>query len=318
MGLGKDRFRTRRVTVQVHDMTVFSAVDAAFEGFRVTWEKPKTLLIWTGFFLLVNLLLPLAMFGLGLNSKMEEFEAATANPSPDPAAAMESLGAVAPLYLLFISVGLVVGAMIAAAVFRLVLDPEDSVRHPVQFGREEARLIVLALAYTLLFTLAVVVAVLVGGVVAGIAAAAGASPAVGGLIGFALMGGLLYVSVRMSLGPVITFSEGRIAIFDSWAMTRGLFWPILGAYVLAAIAILIFYLLSAVLAAALGALLAGGDLKAVGRVMNPDMTSLRAFFSPGQVLMIVFGAFMSAVYNAVMSAPAAVIYREIRRRGLAA
>ncbi|MCA3709177.1 MAG: hypothetical protein INF02_05170 [Phenylobacterium sp.] len=42
------------------------------------------------------------------------------------------------------------------------------------------------------------------------------------------------------------------------------------------------------------------------------MTSLQAFFSPGQVLMILFGSLTSAVFNAVMSAPAAVIYREIR------
>jgi hypothetical protein len=49
--------------------------------------------------------------------------------------------------------------------------------------------------------------------------------------------------------------------------------------------------------------------------MNPDMTSLQTFFSPGQVLMILFGALTSAVYNAVMSAPAAVMYREIRAQG---
>ena len=199
-------------------MTVFSAVDAAFEGFRVTWEKPKTLLIWTGFFLVVNLLTPLALFGLGLNGRMEEFEAATANPSQDPTAAMESLAALAPLYAILIPVGLVVQAMIAAAVFRLVLNPEDSQKHPVQFGREEAHLIVLTLAYTVLFTGAVVFAVLAGGTVAGVAAAAGAGPIVGILTGFGLMGGLLYVAIRMSLGPVITFSEGRIAVFDSWAL----------------------------------------------------------------------------------------------------
>jgi hypothetical protein len=66
--LEKNRFKALRVTVQVRDMTVFSATDAAFEGFRVTWEKPRTLLIWTGFFLVVNLLMPLALFGLGLGN----------------------------------------------------------------------------------------------------------------------------------------------------------------------------------------------------------------------------------------------------------
>ncbi|MCA6326143.1 hypothetical protein, partial [Phenylobacterium sp.] len=290
----------------------FSATDAAFEGFRLTWEKPRTLLIWTGFFLAVNLLMPLVLFGLGLNTQMAALEEASRNPSPDPDVAIESMVALAPLYAILLPVGLVVQAMIAAAVFRLVLDPEDSRVHPVQFGAEEARLIVLALAYTLLFLVAVVAATLVGGMIAGIAAAVGAGRFTGILVSFSLMAGLVYVAVRMSLGPVITFSEGRLAIFDSWAMTRNLVWPILGAYVLAVIAVVIFYLLSLLLAAALTTLLSGGDLGALGRVMSPDMTSLQAFFSPGQVLMILFGSLTSAVFNAVMSAPAAVIYREIR------
>ena len=295
-------------------MTVFSATDAAFEGFRVTWEKPRTLLIWTGFFLVVNLLMPLALFGLGLNSSLADLEAASANPSNDPSAALESFMSLAPLYGILIPVGLIVQAVIAAAVFRLVLDPEDSRRHPVQFGREEARLIALSLIYTLLFILAVVAVVLVGGIAAGLMGLTGAGPFFGVLIGFALSGLLVYVAVRMSLGPVITFSEDRLAIFDSWRLTQGLFWPMFGTYALAIIAILIFYLLSMVLVAALGAILSGGDVAAVGKVMAPDMSSLKAYFSPGQVLMLLFGAFMSAVYNAVMSAPAAVIYRGIRAR----
>ena len=133
-------------------MTVFSATDAAFEGFRLTWEKPKTLLIWTGFFLVVNLLMPLALFGLGLNTQMAALEEVSRNPSPDPDVAIESMAALAPVYAILLPAGLVVQAMIAAAVFRLVLDPEDSRVHPVQFGAEEARLIVLALAYTLLIS----------------------------------------------------------------------------------------------------------------------------------------------------------------------
>jgi hypothetical protein len=295
-------------------MTVFSATDAAFEGFRLTWEKPKTLLIWTGFFLVVNLLMPLALFGLGLNTQMAALEEVSRNPSPDPDVAIERMAALAPVYAILLPAGLVVQAMIAAAVFRLVLDPEDSRVHPVQFGAEEARLIVLALAYTLLLLVAVVAAVLVGGTIAGVAATAGAGPFVGILTSCALMAGLVYIAVRMSLGPVITFSEGRIAVFDSWAMTRGLVWPILGAYVLAVIAVAVFYLLSQVLVVALGALVSGGDLQSVGRMIDPEMDSLETFFSPGRVLMMLFGAFMSAVFHAVMSAPAAVIYREIRQR----
>ena len=78
-------------------MTVFSAVDAAFEGFRITWEKPRTLLVWTGFFVILNLLMPLIIFGLGLNTQLAALEAAADSPARDPAAELESMAALAPL-----------------------------------------------------------------------------------------------------------------------------------------------------------------------------------------------------------------------------
>jgi len=58
----------------------------------------------------------------------------------------------------------------------------------------------------------------------------------------------------------------------------------------------------------------GGNLAAVGQLTRPDMSSFGAFFSPVRVLMLVFWAFTLAVFYPVMSAPAAVIYREIRAR----
>ena len=45
--------------------------------------------------------------------------------------------------------------------------------------------------------------------------------------------------VRLSLAPLITFGEHHISVFKSWSVTRGSFWPLLGAYLLAFFAYLV-------------------------------------------------------------------------------
>ena len=49
----------------------------------------------------------------------------------------------------------------------------------------------------------------------------------------ALVGAAIYVGVRLSLAGPATCAEGRLVVFESWTMTHGHFWRLLGAYVLA-------------------------------------------------------------------------------------
>ncbi|MCA4917317.1 MAG: hypothetical protein IM671_12800 [Phenylobacterium sp.] len=306
-------------------MTVFSAVDAAFEGFRVTWEKPKTLLIWTGFFLLVDLLIALVIFGFGLTSQMAQLDAVSSGGALDAAAELELMRSLWPLYVLFIVAGLLVYSVIAGGVFRLVLDPENSRIHPLHLGMEEIRLIGLLLIHTLLLMIIVSAVVVIGGVYTAIMwSVIGAvglnflAPILGMLSAIVMIFSILYIIIRMSLGPVISFSEKRLSIFDSWNMTKALFFPMLGSYVLAIISFLIFYILSVIIMVCIAAILVGGDLVALRESIDTDFTSFRTYFSPIRVLVMVFGAFTLAVFYAVMSAPSAVIYREIRARRAAA
>jgi hypothetical protein len=88
----------------------------------------------------------------------------------------------------------------------------------------------------------------------------------------AAVGLMLMLAVRLSLAPPLTFATGRIDLFGSWALTRGRAGRILGAYALTLALVALVYFLSALVVAAVGAVLAGGDLQTVDK--TPDATSL--------------------------------------------
>ena len=103
----------------------FSATDAAFEGFRVVRRHPIVAVAWG----LVYLAVYVAMFGLGADkwaSLMAAGEALeqSANPSM---AEFQALGQTYAGALIWAApIGLLVGAVLSAAVARSVLRPNES------------------------------------------------------------------------------------------------------------------------------------------------------------------------------------------------
>lgn len=293
-------------------MTAFSATDAAFEGFRITREKPRVLLIWAGFYLIISLLMPVLLVTMGGQNLMA-LEAQANNPNADPQAALDNLAALGPLYAILIPMGLAVQAVLAAAVYRAILRPEDTGFGYLRLGQDELRLTVLTLIYFLLSLAAVTIVVLLGGIGAGMAYGLLGSPLFGVGLGLFFLGLLLYVAVRLSLAPVITFAERRISVFDSWALTKGQFWKLLGAYILAIASVVVVLLLAMVIFMAIAAILAGGDIASVGKIFSPDLSSVAAYYTPPMVAYTIFGGFLNALYFAVLVSPAAVAYRALKQ-----
>lgn len=292
-------------------MTAFSATDAAFEGFRITREKPKVLLIWAGFYLIISLLMPVLLVTMGGQNLMA-LEAEANSPNADPEAALANLAALGPLYAILIPMGLAVQAVLAAAVYRAILRPEDTSLGYLRLGRDELRLTALTLIYFLLSVVAVTIVVLLGGIGAGVAYGLLGSPLLGVGLGLFFLGLLLYVAVRLSLAPVITFAEQRISVFDSWSLTKGQFWKLLGAYILAIASVVVVLLLAMVIFMAVAAILAGGDIASVGKIFSPDLSSVAAYYTPPMVAYTIFGGFLNALYFAVLVSPAAVAYRALK------
>lgn len=296
-------------------MTTFSPTDAALEGFRLTRERPRALLIWSVFQFVVSIIMAFLMISLG-GQHLMAIEQASADGSADPATLLAEFTALAPLYAVMLPVGLLMMAIMAAAVYRAVLEPGEDRGGFLRLGADELRLAALKVIYVFVWAGIVFAVVLVAALAAAAARALGeaASGFVGLCVGLFAVGLLLFITVRLSLAPAITFAEKRISIFESWSLTRGMFWRLLGAYSLAVAAIVVVALLGLVIftaVAGVAVMAGGGQLADAGAAFNPDTTSLASYFTIMTVAYLAFAAVLSALYYAVVTAPGAVAYRAL-------
>lgn len=301
-------------------MASFSATDAAFEGFRLTREQPKTLLIWAAFNLIVSVVSLVLMISIGGSSLQAMMEMEQAGAEADPAQALQLLEGLGLVYALVLPVALITQSMLGAAVYRAILRPADGGVGYLRLGGDELRLIGLSIIYFLLTVVGMVVITFVAGLVVGLLGAAigaGGAALLGVGVGLFIGGLMIYVIVRLSLAGVITFAQRRIAVFDSWALTRGQFWNMTGAYVLTLAAVMVIVILSLIVFTAIAAIASGGDFAAVGTIFSPDMSSLSAYLTPTMIAYTVFGALLNAVYYAAIFSPHAIIYRSLAGDGAA-
>jgi len=290
----------------------FSAVDAAFEGFRVTRRHPWAVLGWAAVMLAANLASAFAV-GVVAGPAWMEAERLAASTSPDPAAAAALAPKVLPAALLYLIVQIVGAAVVNASVLRALLRPER--RAYIGFGRDELRVIGLLAMFvgatffaSLLLSLALgILAMVLGPVVAALAPAA--SLAV-----------LIVLTIRFSLAGPATIAEHRFQFRSSWIATRGWFGPLLGAGLLAAaLAMVVMFLGHIVFVGAAGALLVaqGGNLLELASRFQPDFSSAEQTLRP---LPLVYVAVLSVLYALVLVilvAPPVELYRALHGEGQA-
>ena len=293
----------------------FSASEAAFEGFRIIRREPLSVVAWAVVQLIFSaavtaLLLPM----MGPVMAMGGLNAARGGASPAAVAAMAAVGR---LYVVMIPIELIFFAILSAAVYRTVLRPGDKGLARLKLGGDELRLAGLFLLLVLLtFVVGIaagIVAVLLG---AGATMAAQSAPAVGGLLTFviylAFMAFFIWFGVRLSFAAPMTFARKRIRVFAAWPLTKGRFWSLFGAYLLAFVFIFIISMAFLALEVAVGLGAAKGSLvQAAAGVFRPDASSLQAYFSPVRLVLLPFSAALAAVIWTIGLAPAAKAYQEI-------
>lgn len=297
-------------------MAAFSASDIAFEGFRITRERPLAVLAWAGLLLALQIATTAVMLAVAGPAMADLQSAAAGGTGGDPSAILAAYGRMAPALSLIWPFTLLVSAVISCAVYRMVLRPQESALAGMRIGADELRVLVVSVAIVLLISVVVFVGIILAGVVGGGVAAAANGPAgaiLGGVIGIAVLCAVIFMSVRLSLAAPMTFEQRDFRVFESWRATQGTFWPLFGAYLLAFILGLLVSLLLAVVFAAIG----GGLLLASGQSLTEAFsgastpTSLAALLGPAALIYAVFNAFTSAVFTTILYAPAAAAWRQL-------
>jgi hypothetical protein len=207
-------------------MSKFSPTEAVFAGFRFARTRPAALLIWSAYYLVVLAVALVALFDLA-GDKMVQLAALNKAGPADPGALLTVMDDIAPALGFAALLMMVFGAVMRAAVLRAYLEPDKV--HPwagLRFGSDELRVLgAYAFIMLALFCAVTFVSLLMS-------LAAQVSP---GLAVFALGAGLAALAalaVRLSLAPMVAFTEKRISLRRSWQLTAGGFWPLAGAYVL--------------------------------------------------------------------------------------
>jgi hypothetical protein len=215
-------------------MTPFSASDAALEGFNLIRRRWRVVLGWAGF----NLL---ALVMLVVVTVMVSFVAAAlTGEAKGPTAA--AAGLVAGLG------GLFVQAVLATAVFRVEMRPEEPAFMHLRLGPDELRLV------------AVWLVTLTGAWVVGWAAAmlGHALGAGGALIDLLALILCVYLGLRFLLAAPVSFVERRIDFPRSWRLMRGRVLALLGmtalSFFLVALVMVTVFVVLGVIAVGFGGL----------------------------------------------------------------
>lgn len=298
-------------------MAAFSASDAAFEGFRITRERPLAVAIWVGLYIAYQAAL-LVLVMPRMASFMSVIQQQTqSGATADPTAVLNAYSEVAPAYAILMPIALIVNALMQCAVYRSVIRPQDRGFGFLKLSGDELRVLAVQIAISLLLGVGVFVGLLLATAVgAGVAAA---SQPVGVLVGAALLAAVIcaftFVAVRLSLAPVMTFAERDFRVFESWTATRGLFWPLLGAYLLAFVmGLLVTILVSIVSAMATFAVAAATGTAQTAAQGNFDPALLT---SPPVITGVLFQGVISALFSIILLAPAAAVWMRLRGQGRA-
>ena len=298
----------------------FSPSDAAMEGFRVLRRRPDVIAVWVGLYLVLTAAALAAgwqVLGPDLHMLLTAFQAHLA-----PSVVQVFAQKVRFAEMLMTPFSVVVQAVFGAAVLRSVIRPDSRNFAYLAFGGDEFRQFLVQLVYgavmvgvTLAWVLFVIVFTAIGIAASGVSSAQMGKAVLGAIVAGGVIGaaGALYVGIRLSLAPAMTFAEGEFRFFESWSKTRGVFWRLLGTYVLSALLALIVSLALVVAAILLGGVVylgVGGPAVFSAHGFGPELV---AAAWPAVVAGIVPFSLASVLTAVLLRAPAAHVYLGLSR-----
>jgi hypothetical protein len=282
-------------------MNSFSPSEAALEGFRMTRERPGTILAWGGVYFVGIMAMAMIMI-VGIGPKFITFLKEQRLQSGDTEAFGALLAQSWPAFLVVLAAAILLLAVLTAGIYRLVLRPQEPGFAHLKLGADEVRLalvhlLLFAIGMAFLFAIDILVAV-------GRKADAGVGAVVLPVVGLIAAVLMIWVGVRLSLATPMAFAERRFSLRAAWTLTRGRFWSLFGMIVLA----VIFYVMIWILISIIGYLfvtLAGGP-DALTNVGNLAPGALVAFF-----VNFVIQLLLPILQVVMLYAPLAMAYQQI-------
>jgi hypothetical protein len=209
--------------------------------------------------------------------------------------------------------------ILLAAIFRAVLEPQNSAFAYLRLGRQELWMALVSLALGLLAVL-VMAALLIPFTIVGAVMAAGvsqghaASPAAILLFVLLALGAMtvfVWAFLRLSMALPMTFARRGFILFESWAFTRGQAARLFGLLALLILIILAVEILFVVVALILFGLAIFPHLTELKVLIAGPPQSWLGVMAPGLVAVVIVGGLFIAGFFAVIYAPFADAYRQL-------
>lgn len=300
-------------------MSEIAIVGAGTAGAELVFKRPLAVLAW-GLTFLVFYGLPAAAIWATLLPNLAHFATAGAQGiSPTDPALLAMTMQMQLVNLLMLAGSMVARAVVYSAIFRAVLQPEASRFGYVRFGMQEVWVGLVTLVGSILVGAAIVAGAIVVGIPIGItalvlqkSAGPGTWVALIGLAVVALVALVSWVGLRLSLAGPMSFAAKQFRLFESWPLTRGKVWPLLGVGVVAVIMAILFELVFVLVVAVVGGsafalAMAGGHFNPA--VLGSNPAALLQTITPWLVVALVAGCFFIGAASAVVIAPFARVYQ---------
>lgn len=298
----------RGKTLEECGMRTGLTIDAAFSGFRLVREHPRTIVIWAAICFVYSAAQGIFASATAGSGVMRILELAN-QANPDPNQVITTVAGIAPTYLVLVAVNMAFYAVFFAAANRAAANPSQDRFGYLALGAKELRqfglITLLFLATFTLYLAFAIVASLIGALIAMLAGSAVGVSVAATLVAL----GLGYMWMRLSLASPLSFATDRIDFLGSWALTRASQWMILRIYLLAFVLAIAVYIVGMTLIITLMAAAAGG-VQNLLTIASPDLTSVSQFVSPPRMILLAMQAVLSALILPVALCPAVEIYRQ--------